>query len=391
MATSVDSLAAGNNPAGMVFVGSRLDVGGDIFSPMRSYSVSGGPNPQFFDPGTPTDPSDDLPSFSLGLGSVDSESNYFLIPSFGYNRMLVPLIVQAPGTFGAGDTGVNLSILFAGVTYARKINQDSAWGVSGVLAYSQFEAKGLSNFSPFSADASALSNTGTSSATGVGLKFGWQGQVTPAIRLGAAYQTKIDMGEFDDYAGLFAEGGDFDLPPYLGVGLTWNISDIRRFFFDVQQIMYSEVDAIANPIAGIFPPPFGGQCVPTQNPTAAPATGAGCLGGSSGAGFGWDDMTVLKFGYEWDSDDWTWRLGFSHGEQPIPDSEVLFNILAPATVEDHLTFGFTRQLGSDSELTFHAMHALNNSVSGTNPFDPSQTVEIEMNQFEFGVSYGMRF
>ena len=303
----------------------------------------------------------------------------------------MPLIVQAPGTFGAGDTGVNLSILFAGVTYARKINQDSAWGVSGVLAYSQFEAKGLSNFSPFSADASALSNTGTSSATGVGLKFGWQGQVTPAIRLGAAYQTKIDMGEFDDYAGLFAEGGDFDLPPYLGVGLTWNISDIRRFFFDVQQIMYSEVDAIANPIAGIFPPPFGGQCVPTQNPTAAPATGAGCLGGSSGAGFGWDDMTVLKFGYEWDSDDWTWRLGFSHGEQPIPDSEVLFNILAPATVEDHLTFGFTRQLGSDSELTFHAMHALNNSVSGTNPFDPSQTVEIEMNQFEFGVSYGMRF
>ena len=61
--------------------------------------------------------------------------------------------------------------------------------------------------------------------------------------------------------------------------------------------------------------------------------------------------------------------------KPVPDTEVVFNILAPAVVEDHITFGFTKTTGNGLEWNFNVMHALNASVSGPNTFDRGQEVE----------------
>ena len=69
VAMTEDSMGGANNPAGMVWVGSRLDVGMDLFSPRRDATRS--------DAGFPT----------LN-GSVDSQSKTFLVPEFGYNKML---------------------------------------------------------------------------------------------------------------------------------------------------------------------------------------------------------------------------------------------------------------------------------------------------------------
>ncbi len=119
--------------------------------------------------------------------------------------------------------------------------------------------------------------------------------------------------------------------------------------------------------------------------------GDGCLGGDDGAGFGWEDMTVVKVGCQWRaSDEWTWRFGYSQGDQPIPDDEVLFNILAPGVMEEHFTFGFTKLLGG-GELSFAAMVAPSNSVTGTKPFDTQQEIELEMDQIELSLGYGRRF
>ena len=69
----------------------------------------------------------------------------------------------------------------------------------------------------------------------------------------------------------------------------------------------------------------------------------------------------------------------------------MFNILAPAVMETHLTGGFTMPLGSSSELSFAAMYAPSNSVTGPNPLDSQQTIEIEMDQFELQATYSMMF
>jgi len=408
-AYSQDTLAAANNPAGMVWQGARYDIGAALFAPMREYSSTGGPSAPV---GTPCGAN--CP-FSIGDGdqSIDSENESFLIPQFGYNwviddastvgisvygnggmnteykggvALLGPMgtTVQLDGTYGDGTAGVDLAQLFISTTYARKLSESSSWGISGIVAYQRFEAKGLGNFAGFSTDPSNLSNNDHDSATGIGIRLGYQAQIAPGIRFGAAYQPEIDMGEFDDYAGLFAEEGDFDIPSNFTLGLAFDIGENGVLVVDLQQINYEDVAAVSNPIANLIP--SNGQCMPGM----MGGTGDGCLGGDDGAGFGWEDMRVLKIGYQWQDGDMTWRVGYSTGDQPIPSDEVLFNILAPGVIEQHITFGFTRQLDADSSLHFAAMYAPTESVDGTNDFDPAQEIEFEMDQYELVLTYNRR-
>lgn len=407
VAYSTDALAAGTNPAGMVRQGDRQDIGAALFAPMRSYTSTGAPSAPA---GSPCGPC----PFSIGDGnqSIDSENEAFLIPQFGQNWMLdnesaIGLSIfgnggmnteykggsailgpnpgtgtnfESPGTFGNGKTGVDLAQLFISTTYSQKISEKTSWGVSGIVVYQTFEATGLGNFAPFSTDPTKLSNNGSDSSTGIGIRLGVQTEISPGITLGASYQPEIDMDEFDKYSGLFAEKGDFDIPSTLTVGLAWQISDERVFLVDVQQINYEDVAAVSNGIS----PLIDGSC--------GPGSATGCLGGSNGAGFGWEDITVLKLGYEWrTSDEWTWRFGYSTTDQPIPEEEVVFNILAPGVMEDHLTFGFTRMIDSSSEFNFAFMYAPNVDVSGSNTFDPAQTIEIEMDQYEIAAGYSRSF
>jgi long-chain fatty acid transport protein len=53
------------------------------------------------------------------------------------------------------------------------------------------------------------------------------------------------------------------------------------------------------------------------------------------------------------------RAGCSRNDQPVPESGVLFNILAPALVEKHFTLGPTRRIGGNRELDLTAMYAPN--------------------------------
>jgi len=408
-AYSRDTLSAATNPAGMIWQGNRQDIGGALFAPMRSYSVKGGPSA----PAGAACGANCPLSVGDGNQSIDSKNEAFLIPQFGQNWMLDdksaiglsiygnggmnteykggsallgPTGVQTefPGTFGDGKAGVDLSQLFIATTYSRKISDNASWGVSGILVYQTFEATGLGNFAGFSSDPSKLSDNGKDTSTGFGIRLGVQGEVSPGITLGASYQPEISMGEFDKYSGLFAEGGGFNIPSNFTVGLAWQINAERVFLVDIQQINYGDIDSIANGIGALT----DGSCMP--GPTGG--TGDGCLGGKNGAGFGWEDITVVKLGYEWQADaDWTWRLGYSHSDQPIPDSQVLFNILAPGVIQDHATFGFTRRIDESSEWNFAFMYALQNSVKGTNDFDPAQEVNIEMYQYELAASYSRRF
>ena len=411
VAAPQDAMIAATNPAGMVFVGERMDLGLAVFSPSpRSYSASADSFSQ------PDGPCGGPCPFTIGgfggSQSIESDNDYFLIPHFAYNWMLntdssvgvtvygnggmnteyqggqaqydngAGTGVTTPGTFGAGTAGVNLEQLFINASYARKFGAASSWGVSAILAYQRFEAKGLNTFQGYSLYGSDLSDNGTDTSYGFGVKLGIQSEVAPGFKLAASYQSKMDMSEFDKYRGLFAENGDFDIPETWTVGLAWNMAPKMMLTFDVQQINYSGVAAVANSITALQT-----NCTP-----GAPATGAGCLGGSDGAGFGWDDMTIYKLGFQWEtSSTWTWRAGYSHGEQPIPEGEVLFNILAPAVIEDHVSFGFTNNMSPTSELNFVFTHALNNSVTGANAFNPSQNITLEMSQNEAEVSWAWKF
>ncbi|MBE9563723.1 MAG: hypothetical protein IMF17_00660, partial [Proteobacteria bacterium] len=99
-----------------------------------------------------------------------------------------------------------------------------------------------------------------------------------------------------------------------------------------------------------------------------------------------------KIGYQIDTGSNTFRVGYSHAEQPIPDAEVFFNILAPAVIEDHITAGWTMRFGENQEINLAGMYAPSNSVKGDNPMDGGQTqIEIEMSQWELQAGWAIKY
>ncbi len=365
IALSQDTLAAATNPAGMVNVGSRIDAGVDLFMPNRGATIVGGP--------------------AAGSYSGNGKSN-FLIPEFGYNRMMgtdMSLGVSVYGNggmntaytvspFGPG-AGINLEQLFIAPTWAMKLNDTHSVGVAVNLVYQTFSATGLGAFAPMSGNAAALSGTGTDSSTGIGLRLGWQGQLTPNVSMGATYQPKTKMGKFSKYAGLFAEQGGFDIPASYGIGIAVKATPATTVVFDIEKIDYGTIPSVANPLT--LPP-------------AAP------LGAPNGPGFGWQNMTVYKLGvsHAW-SDSLTVRAGYNHNNAQIPTTQTLFNVLAPGVVQDHLTLGATWALSPDNELTVAYMHAFKNTVNGaagSAALLGGSNANINMYQDSLGIAYSWK-
>ena len=388
-ATHDDAFFGANNPAAAAFAGNPIGLGMDLFSPRREASRTGlGP----FD------------------GSVDSDSNYFLVPEFGYNRMVNSNLALGvtvygnggmnsdyasgqtdlgicaggapngqPGNLlcGVGSLGVDLMQLIIAPTAAYKIAPNHSIGISPLLGYQRFKAEGLHAFAAASSDANSLTNVGYDDSFGYGVRIGYMGKISPTVTIGAAYASKMHFEEFDKYKGLFAEQGDFDIPENYNIGVAWQATPAVKLALDYQRINYSGVASINNPSTNAFIP--------------AP------LGAANGPGFGWQDIDVWKLGIEFKhSQQLTLRAGYNHGDNPIMARDVTFNILAPGVIENHATLGFTYTLASGNELTMSYMHAFKNDVSGTsilpafggNP--PAGTEKIEMYQNAIGVQYSWK-
>lgn len=395
VALALDGLSAASNPAAVARLKRRTDLGLAAFMPQRGYTSQGTPTgacasaqqctfgvgPQHIESGNELFP---IPHFGL-VRPISAQANWGLAvygngglntnyqggtATFGVPMGSVPpgMSFTAPGTYGAGETGVDLTQLFIAPTYARRFGADSAWGVMPILAVQRFKAKGLGNFAAFSSDPAHVSDTGYENAYGGGVRLGVQTQINPLLSLGAAWQSRVYMTEFDRYSGLFAEQGDFDIPSNFTLGAAVQASPALTFALDVQHIRFSEVNAVGNPML----------------PNLAQAR----LGEDEGAGFGWEDMTIYKAGLSWQQNaQRSWSAGYSYGKQPIRESEVLFNILAPAVVQQHFTAGLTQKTDGGNAWSLALMFAPNEKVRGSNPLDPAQTIEIEMRQFELEVSY----
>ena len=370
VATGFDAMSQATNPAALTLVEPQFTADLSIFSPLRSYEVAGAAS------GCP------FPCFPLAEGSFDSTRNYFFIPSmagsydiddvsnFGWafygNGGMNTTWTDPGGPFFGGKTGVDLMQAFLQFTYAREIGSNISIGISPILAVQRFKAQGLGQFAVFSLDPNNLTENGYDISYGGGAKIGAQAELGSGFRVGASYQTRMLMTEFDKYAGLFAEQGDFDIPPALQAGVSFEPTPSVTIALDYKRIFYSDIAAVSNPFSNMI---VNGEP----------------LGADDGAGFGWEDINAYKLGVQFEvSPTIAVRAGFAYNDNPIPDSEVVFNILAPGVVKQHYTAGMTWKVSPNHAIIFGAMFAPSNSVTGENPMEApgQQDITIEMWQWE---------
>ena len=441
-----DAMAASVNPAGMGMVGERVDAGIAFFSPGdRSAKLETSALGATFDV---EDKSRRNLFFvpSLGYTSRINDRLTWGISMYGnggmnttYDRNIYDETAAVVGAYAQGipsppapapvppgpaaaafvpegtsvkdfgvpltdvDTlGVDLAQGIIAPTLSFKVHEKHTLGASLLIGIQRFSAYGLGNFQCFTqtgqsvpagaascaatggaysaTPSDGLTNNGHDWAYGAGVRVGWIGELHPKLSLGAAVASKVYMTEFDDYDELFAEDGKFDIPANFTVGLTFKPTTDLSLSFDFQRIYYEGVKSISN---------SGPVFVPGVGPGIPP--GGGLLGTDDGLGFGWENINVYRLAADYRyNNEWNFRAGYSYNDQPIPDDQVLFNILAPATPTQHATVGFTYRPNHNSEWNFAYMHAFEEKVSS------SQTAfgvpgEIKMFQNLFDLSYSYKF
>lgn len=404
-----EATAAANNPAGMVHIGNRIDFGAELFRPDRTGEITGNNHPQ-------------LPPGAANFNSDANGDAVALIPEGGFNKMINNRTSFGVSVVGVGgmntnydslmmfngqayptETGIDLMQLKIIPTIAYKFNDKNSVGVGIEIGYQMFKAYGLQAFTgtnsmptgvpgqyydqQASSSPANVTNNGYDGALGIGFTIGWQGQINDKLTLGATYHSRNNMQEFDDYAGLFANQGDLDMPAWVGLGLSYKASPKLTVGLDFTRTMYSGVDSISNLLQAGAPPGF-----PSGMNMFIPGT---MLGDNSGSGFAWEDINVLKLGMAYEvNKDLVVRAGWSHGENPINDNQTFFNLLAPGVIKDHINIGATWTLASKSELTMYGYYALSNKVNGNNSIPQAfggGEASIEMSQLAIGIAYGWNF
>ncbi len=391
-----DSLATTANPAGMAFVGSRLDIGARLFIPKRQsagFSGGGGGGYPF--------------AYQKTDATWGSGATLFMVPNMGANVALgkwsVGFAMVGNGGMSTrynkdflaftkvddGALGVSLMQVLILPTVTYKVTPTQAFGIAPILAAQVFRAYGLASFEGVSIAPNRVTNNGNDWSYGAGVRVGWMGKFLDGrLALGATYATRVYMSPLTKYKGLFADGGDFDIPRNFAVGIA--VKPIRRLMvgLDVQRIFNNEVHSIGNRHPACSTCRLGN--IPPQNYLGVTGTGMG---------FGWRDQTAYKLGVSYElSDQWTVRGGFDYGRSPVPTDQLLFNVLAPGIVTRHWTGGFTYHLNPASEVSGSFMFAPRTTQICAAPACQTMVthqrgdfIGAQMWQYSLGISYGLKF
>jgi hypothetical protein len=254
-------------------------------------------------------------------------------------------------------------------TLAHDWGERGSIRLTGVLAYQRFASLGLGTTA---ADGWAPSPgwlSDSSYGAGARLDVG-NTLVSDRLRWNFGYQSRVGMGPFANYRGVFADPGDFDIPASATANFSYALTPQFGLDLGVQRVMYSAIT------------PFTSSNLPTRF--------LALLGDGSSPVFAWRDLNVYSIGWTLrDADIGAVQLRYTTRQQPVPTSKLLANALASATANDTISLGWSRGFGANSNLSFAASYA-------TSPYYllmPSYLSRSDgtASQFEFEANWLLRF
>lgn len=332
----------------------------------------------------------------MGAGETRSKSEFTPVPAFGWSTQINDKVTVAFGGLGIGGFGVDYAQdntnpvlgprLMGG--FGQVYSNFSLMKITPAVAFEATDKLQLGfamnvdwsslAVDPFPAAPPAFdANTGTqvySSATsadgafGFGFQAGLLYKVTDNLNLGLAYTSKQDFQDYE-YNTTFANPNlanygqartitfAMDAPAIYAGGLSYS-NDRMVFNADAKYITYSKTDGF--------------------DKSGFDQTGAV-------QGFGWEDIWVYAAGLQFEATDGVFiRAGWNYSENPIPDELSLFNIPAPAIVQQHATFGFGFQPFETVHVDLGYYHVFENSITGP-MFGPTGAIpgsEVTSKMFE---------
>ena len=344
-----DALAGVFNPAGMVEVGNRFDLGAVWFH----------------DNGTATIKGNFIPPEAGGPASADGHYNRtkqkdIYGPDFGINKMVscntsLGLFFSgnvydktslAKPIFLFGTSKLGLEYLNASISpvISVKPHPCHSFGFALNVMIQRYKIKGEQISRIVSIAPENVTNRGYNYSTGIGFTLGWRWQIRPDLFFGLTYQPETTMQHFQKYQGLVAKRGKINFPQVIGAGLAYHPFDCATVTFDVQHFWLRSIPTAHN--SGEFVGTLLGK-------TNAP--GAGLR----------NSITIYKIGADYKFYDClTVRAGFLHLRSPNKRSETFADFVHMLNVEDIATAGLTWDLNRCNEFSIAYQHGFYNKIRG---------------------------
>jgi long-chain fatty acid transport protein len=379
-----DAFAGAYNPAGIVEIGNRVDIGIDWirdkgkaevtltkskqFSPFRkSYNPFKSPNMINADLGINSNFTTEIcgDSWDWAFGMVLYNHNY---QKTSYQKSIHFL----------GSTKVGMEYIHEVLSpiLSLRVNECHCIGMSVDVHLQRTSVKGLQSYANrvLSESPNHVTNKGYAYSSGVGVTLGWKWLATEALTVGAVYRSKVSMSKLHKYKGLFAEGGGLDTPEEWGLGLAYQFLPCSTFTFDVIWLNWQGVKSYHNQLHahGRFKR----------------------LGSNEGPGFGFQNQIFYRFGIDYAlNEHWTVRMGFRHTNPFIKKTQTFSNITNCDTIENYLSLGATYTYISNEFTIFYA-YGFENTIRGKKAI-PSFIGEGNVNLTEsknvLGLSWGYVF
>jgi len=362
------------NPAGISWLPtSSTSLGGDIFVPLRYLNGQGSQSNVYV-----------VPSAGIAInpkGCSCQESNFVWgIGMYGVSGMGVDWTNPNGLVFNQSFPAIqkvysNMQMMEMDIAGSYRIDGHFSIGFAPVFVYQAMSLE-MDMMNPISGNVIA-NNLTFQNAYGAGFNLGLVYKLNDMWQFGLAYQSKrwmqtLEWGTIPNtkMGGMFSDNKvrmRLDMPQTIQFGVNFSPVNNLNIEANVKWINWSNVmDKV--PISGVS---VNGQPLGSWD-------------------FNWKNQWVYMLGVEYKPiEPLTLMAGFNYGKSPIPDGQAFgWNIIAPAIMQTHLSFGASYDITPTVEVSAAYQHAFEHEQSGTFMGMP---VSIKMHQDEYAVQVTYKF
>jgi long-chain fatty acid transport protein len=337
------------NPGAMSALPSNsIDFGVELLAPQTRISSS------IMGLGAGSDRGDNsvypIPSMALVYRPDDSRITYglgiFTIGGFGTNypgSTTNPILTpQPPLGGGLGSIYSNLAVIQLTPNVSYQITDRLSIGGGPTLTMASLSADPLFIANP---NPNGSYPTGTHSQLnwGGGFQVGVYYKLTSDWNLGASVKSPQWMDSFrfqtvDQFGAPHQTAFRFNIPMITSLGVGYTGFDRWTLGADFRYVDYRNTDGFS-------------------------ASGFGPTGAVQG--LGWRSIFALSLGAQYQlTDNFSARVGYSYNQDPISDSQTMFNVASPTIMEHTAYLGFSYKVSDALSLSVAYAHVFPNSNSG---------------------------